>query len=109
MDGQEEAAICLGEVSDSEEEGEGGWPTGWERERAGSPASWEGGGGCPSWDGAAKKFPALNQSSQPWPESSLPCGAKDMKESSGNQALALLLFRVRSSLCRTDFPFPFFF
>ena len=31
MDGQEEAAICLGEVSDSEEEGEGGWPTGWER------------------------------------------------------------------------------
>lgn len=47
MDGQEEAAICLGEVSDSEEEGEGGWPTGWERERAGSPASWEGGGRVP--------------------------------------------------------------
>lgn len=30
MDGQEEAAICLGEVSDSGgEAGKGGWPRGW--------------------------------------------------------------------------------
>lgn len=31
MDGQEEAAICLGEVSDSREE-KGGWLVGWEGE-----------------------------------------------------------------------------
>ena len=28
IDGQEETAICLGEVSDSKEEGKGGWPMG---------------------------------------------------------------------------------
>lgn len=34
MDGQEEAAICLGEVSDSGEEEKGGWLMGWEGEES---------------------------------------------------------------------------
>lgn len=34
MDGREEAAICLGEVSDSGEEEKGGWVMGWRGEES---------------------------------------------------------------------------
>lgn len=57
MDGQEEAAICLGEVSDSEEEGEGGWPTGWERGDSWEPSQlgrW--GEGAPAGMGQQRSF-----------------------------------------------------
>lgn len=46
MDGQEAAAICLGEVSDSREE-KGGWLVGWEGEGSsqelGAQRGWGGG------------------------------------------------------------------
>lgn len=46
MDGQEEAAICLGEVSDSGEEENGGWLTAGRVKR--TTRSWElGGAGVP--------------------------------------------------------------
>lgn len=66
MDGQEEAAICLGEVSDSGGGGEGRVAEGLgERgEGAGNQAGWGGGGqGVPASAGWGREegFPALNQ------------------------------------------------
>lgn len=80
MDGQEEAAICLGEVSDSREEKKGGWPLGskgGERAaRAGSPVGlgrW-GEGALAEGRAGRKLFPALNQSSPARPRGSCHVG-----------------------------------